>query len=89
MSNPAHNEIFKFINRKVDIKCKKETFENVKIIEILRNTSTLKPAVIYVRLEDGRKGAINYEDVRNFFEAIPNNIEPVLNPEMIREELSS
>lgn len=83
MSNfEAGNKIFEWIGKKVDLTLKKGGFEGVKITEVLRNKLTLKPSLVYFITEDGKKGFVNYEDIRYCLEA-DNSMEDPINPEIL------
>jgi len=87
MSNfDAGNKIFEWIGKKVDLTLKKGGFEGVKITEVLRNKITLKPSTVYFVTNDGKKGFVNFEDIRYCLEA-GDPMEEVNNPESLNREI--
>lgn len=84
----AATRIFDYIGKKVDVKMKRETFEKAKILDVLRNDKTKKPAMIFLRLDDGRECMVNPEVIHYVIESIDDGPEPLMNPEDIKGELT-
>lgn len=84
----AATMIFDYIGKKVDVKLKRETFEKAKILNVLRNGKTMKPIMIFLRLDDGRECVVNSEVVHYIIESVDDGPEPLIDPDDIKGELT-